>query len=350
MFKWAYDGVGEVRSNYDYRRNKITGEELAQCHTAYVANAERVLEQKSGLLADLEFNSIEFGMKDVLVDMQRLIKFYSDLDNSRYCIDCQKRNRNYSRSCECGSVNLVTMKPTCAFPAKTSGSKFDTTRKYEKYEKVIPRCNIPSAGVYFDRMVDVNPNNLESIKIILAEIAPAVDDPLKIQKIKFLQTDGAINIIIQAMIEDWVPITAMGHCCFLWMDRIRRVLMHFFGPQYELVINLKSDKARDWLKTSGDNHLLAQIILSTYQAFIFILKNDQVFDLQPTTRELLNFIVYKLIGPWMIWRISTRNGNVDLMMKCFYSYFLNLAVISNSYHYTHMQGRKRLPLCPPCPP
>ena len=108
VLKFAYNGIGKVTSNYDFRRNKIPGAELAQSHTAFVANAEEILEQKSEFLADVEFNSIEFGMKDVVVDMQRLIKYYSDLDNTRYCMDCRIRNPNYSRTCECGSENLVT--------------------------------------------------------------------------------------------------------------------------------------------------------------------------------------------------------------------------------------------------
>ena len=67
-----------------------------------------------------------------------------------------------------------------------------------------------------------------------------------------------------------------------------------------------------------------------------MLKHEVAFDLSVETKELFNFLVGEVIGPWMLFRISMRNGDTNTMMMMYYTHYLKLAIISNCYNYTHM--------------
>ena len=79
---------------------------------------------------------------------------------------------------------------------------------------------------------------------------------------------------------------AGGHADFCWMRCIRRILMRFFKKEYEVTINSKTEKAKNWLENLSDNHMLPQIIMATFQAMIFMLKNDDVFELTEDVKGL----------------------------------------------------------------
>ena len=96
---------------------------------------------------------------------------------------------------------------------------------------------------------------------------------------------------------------------------------------------MKTDKAREWLKSCKDYHKLAQITTATFRAIIYMITN---LKLRPSTLKLFNFLLSDVIGPWYIFRLSIRLGDVPGMLRVFYSYFLNLAVTSNAYNYTHI--------------
>ena len=99
-------------------------------------------------------------------------------------------------------------------------------------------------------------------------------------------------------------------------------------------MNTETDKANEWLTGCRDCHLLAQIIIGTFHAFIFMIQNPIKFRLSQSTKDLINFLLQNVIGPWVLFRIATRLGDVGTMMRIFYSDFLHLAVCTNAYNYS----------------
>ena len=67
-----------------------------------------------------------------------------------------------------------------------------------------------------------------------------------------------------------------------------------------------------------------------------MLKNDAVFQLSENVKKLFSFLITHIIGPWVLYRISIRNGDIDTMMRSYFTNFLNLAIVSNCYKYTNM--------------
>ena len=86
-------------------------------------------------------------------------------------------------------------------------------------------------------------------------------------------------------------------------------------------------------------HLMAQLIIGTFHAFIYIIQNPIKFRISKSTKDLINFLLQNVIGPWMIFRIAIRLGDVVTMMRVFYTDFQHLAVCTNSYNYAHITVR-----------
>ena len=90
--------------------------------------------------------------------------------------------------------------------------------------------------------------------------------------------------------------------------------------------------AKNWLVGCQDYHTLAQLINGTFHAILYMVQNNQTkFKLRQSTLDLFNFLLQNVIGPWFIFRISIRLGDVESMMQVYYTSFQNLAVCTNAY-------------------
>ena len=267
-------------SNYAFRRNKIEGCDLSRSYIEYTSASKSIIDELVVKLVEVEFGLVRFGMEKVESDLERLIQYKSDFENTRVCGVCLKRNPKSSRACECGSSDLYSLKPDCPFKATTTGSTISVAKKYRPYETVVKRFDIPEATIFLDSVIECNPNNFEQISYIMSQVSNPEECALVLQFLEFCCVDGLILIQLQAKYELCVPVVAFGHTDFSWLTIIRRILMLFFGKEYELVINVKTDRAKQWLRSSKD-----------YSAFKILLTFSLTFARVPAHLRSPNFFI-----------------------------------------------------------
>ena len=148
------------------------------------------------------------------------------------CNNCDQRSAARTQQClNCQEKDFTTEVPDSPFEVSYHGKKTSTTDKYGKYQNVVEKKELPLAKVYFNSVHNVNPCNFEAVKFVLEAVIQDFD------WVKFLCSDGAILITAQAWWKEMVTIVAFGHVDFKYLEFLRKILMTFFGNEYQMVMN-----------------------------------------------------------------------------------------------------------------